>query len=77
MGHMLKIKSVDSRVNVHILASKSVPLTLMTVQVPNLALTHTKRITVQYTVHCTVIRFVSISAKFGIGTVVGSKWDTC
>jgi hypothetical protein len=32
-------------VNVNILASTSVPFTLMTVQVPNLALTHTKRIT--------------------------------
>ncbi len=46
MGHSLKIKCVDSRVNVHILASASVPFTLTTVQVPNLALTHTKRITV-------------------------------
>jgi hypothetical protein len=36
----------DSRVNVHILASTSVPFTLTTVQVPNLALSHTKRITV-------------------------------
>jgi hypothetical protein len=32
---------------VHILASKSVPFTLTTGQVPNLALTHKKRITVQ------------------------------
>jgi hypothetical protein len=46
MGHLLKKKCVDSRVNVHILASTSVPYTLSTVQVPNLALTHTKRITV-------------------------------
>ncbi len=46
MGHLLKIKCVDSRVNVHILASTSVPFTLTTVQVPNLALTHKKRITV-------------------------------
>ncbi len=37
---------VDSRETVYILASKSVPLTLTTVQVPNLELTHTKRITV-------------------------------
>ena len=41
------VKCVDSRVNVHILASTSVPITLMTVLVPNLALTYTKRITVQ------------------------------
>jgi hypothetical protein len=36
MGHLLKIKCVDSRVNVHNLASTSVPFTLTTVQVPNL-----------------------------------------
>jgi hypothetical protein len=47
MGHLLKIKCVDSRVNVHILAATSVQFTLSTVQVPNLALTHTKRITVE------------------------------
>jgi hypothetical protein len=47
MGHVLKIKCVDSRVNVHILSSTSVPFTFTTVQVPNLALKHTKRITVQ------------------------------
>jgi hypothetical protein len=46
MGHLLKIKCVDSKVNVHSLASKNVPFTLTTVQVPNLAQTHTKRITV-------------------------------
>ncbi len=46
MGHLLKIQCVDSRVNVHILASTSVPFTLTAVQVPNLALTHTKRIAV-------------------------------
>jgi hypothetical protein len=46
MGHLLKIKCVDSRVNVHILDSTSVPFTLTTVQVSNLALTHAKRITV-------------------------------
>ncbi len=46
MGHLLKIKCVDSRMNVHISASTSVPFTLTTVQVTNLALTHTKGITV-------------------------------
>ncbi len=40
MGHKLKIKCVDSRVNVHNLASTGVPFALTTVQVPNLALTH-------------------------------------
>jgi hypothetical protein len=37
---------VDSRVNMQILSSTRVPFTLTTVQVPNLPLTHTKRITV-------------------------------
>jgi hypothetical protein len=39
-------RRVDSRVNVHILASTNVPFTLTTVQVPNLAPIHKKRITV-------------------------------
>jgi hypothetical protein len=43
----LKIKCVDSRVNVHVLDSTSVLIILRTVQVPNIALTHTKRITVR------------------------------
>ncbi len=47
MGNLLKIKCIDARVNVHDLALTSVPFTLTTVQVANLALTHTKRITVQ------------------------------
>ncbi len=46
MRNLLKIKCVESKVNVHILASTSVPFTLTTVQVPNLALTHKKWITV-------------------------------
>jgi hypothetical protein len=45
-GALVEDKCIDSRVNVHILASKNDPFTLTTVQVPNLALTHTKRITV-------------------------------
>jgi hypothetical protein len=37
MGHLLlKIKRIDSRVNVHFLDSTNVPFTLKTVQVPNL-----------------------------------------
>ncbi len=51
MGHKLKIKCVDSRVNVHSLSSTGVSFTLTTVQVPNLTLIHKKRITV-YTVLC-------------------------
>ncbi len=47
MGHLLKIKCVDSRVNVHIFASAGVTFTLTTVQVPILAVTHTKWITVR------------------------------
>ncbi len=43
---MLKIKCEDSMVNVDILASTSVPFSFTTVQVPNLALTHTKWIIV-------------------------------
>jgi hypothetical protein len=46
MELLLKIKCVDSRVNLHILVAASVSFTLSTVQVPNLALTHMKRITV-------------------------------
>jgi hypothetical protein len=46
MGHKLKIKCVDSRVNVHSSSSTGAPFTLTTVQVPNLALIHKKRITV-------------------------------
>jgi len=46
MVHLLEIKCVDSRVNVKIIASTSVQFTPTTVQVPNLAPTHTKRITV-------------------------------
>ncbi len=42
MEHLLKIKCV----NVHIKAATNVTFTLTTVQVLNLALTHTKRITV-------------------------------
>ncbi len=58
MKNLLKIKSVDSWVNVHVLASTSVPFTLTTVQVPNLALIHTKRITV-WLAHCWYARPVA------------------
>jgi hypothetical protein len=47
MGHLLNIKCVDSRMNVHILDSTSVPFALTMVQVPNLELIHKRRITVQ------------------------------
>jgi hypothetical protein len=43
---LLKLKCAHSPLNPRILSSTSVPFTLTTVQVPNLALTHKKRITV-------------------------------
>jgi hypothetical protein len=46
MGHFLKIKCAHSLMNLSILSSTRVLFTLTTVQVPNLALTYTKRITV-------------------------------
>ncbi len=45
-GHFLRLKCAHSPLILRILSSRSAPFTLMTVQVPNLALTHTKRITV-------------------------------
>jgi hypothetical protein len=45
MGHLLTLKCAHSPLNPRILSSTSVPYTLTTVQVPNLAQTHTKRIT--------------------------------
>ncbi len=46
MGHLLRRKCSHSLLNLRILSSTSVPFTLTTVQVLNLALTHKKRITV-------------------------------
>jgi hypothetical protein len=46
MGHLLQLKCAHSPLNQRILSSTSVPFTLTTLQVPNLALTHTKRFTV-------------------------------
>ncbi len=43
---LLKLKCAHSPLNLRILYSSSVPFTLSTVQVPTLALTHKKRITV-------------------------------
>ncbi len=47
MGHLLKRKCSHSPLNLRILSSTSVPFTLRTVQVLNLALTHKKQITVR------------------------------
>ncbi len=46
MGYLLKLKCAHSPLNLRILSSTSVPFTITTVLVPNLALTHIKRITV-------------------------------
>jgi hypothetical protein len=46
MGPLLQLKFTHSPLNQRILSSTSVPFTFTTVQVPNLALTHKKRITV-------------------------------
>ncbi len=42
----LKLKMCTFTLNLRILSSISAPFTLTTVQVPNFAITHTKRITV-------------------------------
>jgi hypothetical protein len=44
--HLLKLNCAHSPLNIRILSSTCVPFTLTTVQVPNLALTPKKRITV-------------------------------
>ncbi len=46
MEHLLQLKCAHTPLNQRILSSTSVPFTLTTLQVPNLALTHTKRFTV-------------------------------
>jgi len=46
MGHLLKLNHAHSPLNLRIFSSTCVPFTLTTVQVPNLALTHKKRLTV-------------------------------
>jgi hypothetical protein len=73
MEHLLKIKCVDPRVNVHILASTSVPFTLMTVQVPNLALTHTKQITVWVNMSSPIGNIVSNDYWLYLEEICGSS----
>ncbi len=64
MGQLLKLKNAHSSAPfVYFSLITSVPFRSMSVQLPNLALIETKRIA--------VICFISISAKFGIYTVVG------
>jgi hypothetical protein len=84
MRHLLKRKCVDSRVNVLILASTSVPFTLTMVQVPDLALSHKKRITVQgakvgkhidhnCTLHVLLTHFSSVEDNFDNTGCQGGK----
>ncbi len=47
-GHLLKLECTHSPLNLRILSLTSFPFTLTTVQVPNLALTHTKQIQCRY-----------------------------
>ncbi len=75
MGHLLKIKCVDSRVNVHILASISVSFRLTTVQVPNLALTRKKRIT-GYPYLSNVFLYIPMQADL-YAPMLGSLLVTC
>jgi hypothetical protein len=49
MGHLLKIKCVDSRGNVHIVTSKNVPFTLTTVYCAKFSPNSHET---EYSVHC-------------------------
>ncbi len=76
-GHLLKIKCVHSWVNVTILASKSVPFGPTKVQVKNLALTDTKRITVYILNYSIMVhrkkRFASFPSPAGM-SLPNSPW---
>jgi hypothetical protein len=63
MKQLLKQKCAHSPLNLRILSSTSVPFTLTTVQVPNLALTHVKRITVCGNVNSLQTHIEDISEK--------------
>ncbi len=71
MGHWLKLKCAHSPLNLRTLSSTSVSFTITSVQVPNLALTHMKRITVclekeallTFTVEYTVSHAVSTTGN--------------
>jgi hypothetical protein len=81
MGHLLKIKCVDSRVNVHILASTCVPFTLTSMQVPNLALTDMKGITVYHSTAEQIKReeyqAVLLSHDLGLPHRIGQHVQLC
>jgi hypothetical protein len=59
LGHLLKLKCAHLPLNLRILSSISVPFTIPTVQVPNIALTHTKWITVHLVRVCKNIHIFS------------------
>jgi hypothetical protein len=71
MGHLLKIKCVRSRVNVNILASKSVPFRPTTVKVPNFSTNLTVQL-MSYFVFVNVQQLL----KFYLGTLrrVRVRW---
>jgi hypothetical protein len=52
MGRLLKLKCAHSPLDLRILSSTRVPFALTTVQVQNIALTHTKRNTVHLSYFC-------------------------
>ena len=74
MEQLLKLKCVHSPLNLRILSSTNVPYTFTTVQVPNLALTHTKRITVcrgityKYSIQ-TKYTFYNVCLQYGVFVV--------
>ncbi len=58
MGHSLKLKCAHSPLNLSILSPTSVPFSLTTLQMPNLALVETKLITVHNAHSCVCERFI-------------------
>jgi hypothetical protein len=62
MGHFLRLKCAHSPSTLRILSSTTAPFTIMTVQVPNLALTHTKRITVWSSCMCNCLAAASVAS---------------
>ncbi len=78
LPHSLKLKCSHSHMNLRILSSTCVPFTLTTVQVPSLALTHTKRITVQFLHSYICERFIYFqdrSANSVAGIYVDRSWE--
>jgi hypothetical protein len=61
----------------HILAATSVPFTLSTVQVPNLAQTHTKRITVRCSAWFSAQALVKVKSMSGYRSVLQLQIIQC